>query len=136
MYKKLRTVIVITLFFANAFIQSIQSSGQISNPQSVGIIELIYSITDSLKKHYIFPEKADSISVYLISQLKKNAYKHLLGNPLKLAQQIEIDIHSVHHDPHMRVHFDPNYEPQKVPSPTPEEIKNAEKFRINITLVL
>ncbi|HEX8332520.1 MAG TPA: S41 family peptidase, partial [Segetibacter sp.] len=126
--KKLQAVLVMTLLFANAVGQSTGGTAQVSKPQAVNIKELINSISDSLKKHYIFPDKAASISVYLGLQLNKDAYKDLLSNPQKLARQIEQDIHSVHHDPHMRVHFDPNFVPQKVHSPTAEEMKHATKF--------
>ncbi|MDB5205654.1 MAG: hypothetical protein JWR72_729 [Flavisolibacter sp.] len=119
---------ILNLFFLFAFITPHVCSAQISKPQPVNINELINSITDSLNKHYIFPDKAESIAAYLQSQLKKNAYKDLLGDPRKLAHQIELDIHSVHHDPHMRVQFDPAFVPQENNKSTLEDINQAKRF--------
>ena len=116
------------LFFLFGFIIPYKGSAQISKPQPVNITELINSITDNLNKHYIFPEKAESISVYLQSQLKKNAYKDLLDKPEKLAEQIGRDINIVHHDPHMRVKFDPGFVPQEIYKPTPEDIERLKKY--------
>jgi len=103
-------------------------SAQTIKTETVNINELIYSITDSINKHYIFSEKANLISVYLHSQLKKNAYKDLLDKPEKLAEQIGRDINIVHHDPHMRIKFDPGFVPQEIYQPTAEDIKQVKKY--------
>ena len=116
------------LFFLFAFTIPYAGSAQINKPQTVNINELINSITDSLHKHYIFPEKAERISVCLQLQLMKNAYTDLLDNPEKLAEQIGLDINSVHHDPHMRIKFDPGFVPQEIYKPTPEDIKQIKKY--------
>lgn len=97
------------LIFLFTFLIPCAGSAQIIKPQTVNINELINSITDSLNKHYIFPEKAERISAYLKSQLKKNAYKGLLDKPEKLAEQIGWDINIIHHDPHMHIKFDPGF---------------------------
>ena len=116
------------LLFLFALITPYGGRAQIIKPQPVNINELINSIIDSLNKHYIFPEKAVSISIYLKSQLKKNAYKDLLDKPEKLAEQIGRDINIVHHDPHMRIKFDPEFVPQKIYKPTPEDIERVKKY--------
>ncbi len=116
------------LFFLFIFIASDISNAQTNQPATVNIRELINSIADSLNKHYIFPEKAKSISLYLQSQLKENAYKDLLDKPEKLAEQIGQDINMVHHDPHMRVKFDPGFVPQEIYKPTPEDIERVKKY--------
>lgn len=116
------------LLFLFAFIIPYAGSAQIIKLQPVNINVLINSITDSLNKHYIFPEKAVSISISLQSQLKKNAYKDLLDKPEKLAEQIGRDINIVHHDPHMRIKFDPGFVPQEIYKPTPEDIERVKKY--------
>ena len=116
------------LLFLFAFKIPSAGNAQIIKPQPVNINELINSITDSLNKHYIFPVKAVSISIYLQSQLKKNAYKDLLDKTEKLAEQIGRDINIVHHDPHMRIKFDPEFVPQEIYKPTPKDIERAKKY--------
>jgi retinol-binding protein 3 len=116
------------LLFLLAFIMPYASNAQNNKPKSVDISALINSITDSLHKHYIFPEKALSISVYLKMQHKKNAYKGLLNNSQKLAEQIMHDINVVHHDPHMRIKFDPDFVPSQNYKPTPEDIERVKKY--------
>ena len=116
------------LIFLFAVTMSYAGSAQINKPQPVNISELINSITDSLIRHYIFPEKAVLISNYLQSQLKKNSYAGFLNNPEKLAEQIGHDINVVHHDPHMRVKFDPGFIPQQISQPSPEEVQHVKKY--------
>jgi retinol-binding protein 3 len=116
------------LLFLLAFIMPYASSAQISKPKSVDISALINAVTDSLNKHYIFPEKALSISVNLQMQCKKNAYMGLQNNPQKLAEQIMQDINIVHHDPHMRIKFDPDFVPSQNYKPTPEDIERVKKY--------
>lgn len=116
------------LLFLVTFIIPYGDSAQIIKPQNVNINELINSITDSLNKHYIFPETAERISVYLKSQLRKNAYKGLQDKPEKLAEQIGQDINIIHHDPHMRIKFDPGFAAQEIDKPHPEDIKQVKKY--------
>ena len=116
------------VLFLAGFIIPYAGSAQNSKPQPVNISALINSITDSLNKHYIFPEKAESIAAYLQSQLKNNAYTSLLSNPEKLAEQIERDINMIHRDPHMRIKFDPAFVPQKIYKPAPEDIERVKKY--------
>lgn len=114
--------------FIIAFIIQYSSSGQNSKPQPININELINSISDSLNKHYIFPDKAENISTYLRAQLKSNAYANLLKDPQKLQQQIAKDIRSVYSDPHLRVQFDLGFNPQVAYHPTAEELQQVNKY--------
>lgn len=116
------------LIFLFAVTMPYAGSAQISKPQPVNINQLINSIADSLNRHYIFPEKAAIISGYLQSQLKKNAYAGLLNNSEKLAEQIGHDISVAHHDPHMRVKFDPGFIPQQIAQPSPEEVQRVKNY--------
>ena len=116
------------LFFLLAFIIPHESMAQISKLKSIDIGALINAITDSLNKHYIFPEKALSISVYLQKQCKKNAYIGLLNDPQKLAEQIMKDINVVHHDPHMRIKFEPDFVSPQIYKASPEDIERVKKY--------
>jgi len=116
------------LLFLFCLIMTYAGSAQNTKPLHININQLIGSITDSLIKHYIFPEKAVIISGYLQSQLKKNVYASLQDNPERLAEQIGQDISKVHHDPHMRIKFDPGYIPQELYKLTPEDIQREKKY--------
>lgn len=116
------------LLFIIAFIIQYSSNGQNSKPQPIKINELINSISDSLDKHYIFPDKAKHISTYLRAQLKSNVYSNLLNDPQKLEQQIKKDIISVYHDPHLRIQFDPGFNAQVAYHPTAEELQQVKKY--------
>ncbi len=114
--------------FIIAFIIQYSCNGQNSNMQPIKINELINSISDSLNKHYIFPDKAENISAYLHSQLKSNAYNKLLNDPQKLEQLISKDISSVYRDPHLRVQFDPGFNAQVAYHPTAEEMQQVKNY--------
>lgn len=119
---------IYNLVFPFVFIAPKVSNAQATKAATVNINTLITSITDSLNKHYIFPEKAVSIFTYLHSQFRKNAYKNLLDKSEKLAEQIGRDINIVHHDPHMRVKFDPGFVPQEIYKPSHEDIERVKKY--------
>ena len=105
------------------------ASAQINDQPIIKIAGLINAISDSLKKHYIFPDKADSISNYLHAKLESNAYyAKLLKDPSELALQIGKDIGSVCHNPHLRVQFDPGFNAQVAYNPTPEEKLQVKKY--------
>jgi hypothetical protein len=116
------------LLFIIAFIIQYSCNGQNSNIQPIKINELINSISDSLNKHYIFPDKAENISTHLNKQLKSNAYANLLKDPQKLEQQIAKDIRSVYSDQHLRVQFDPGFNAQVAYHPTPDELQQVKKY--------
>jgi hypothetical protein len=114
--------------FIIAFIIQYSCNGQNSNMQPIKINELINSISDSLDKHYIFPDKAENISTYLHKQLKSNAYTKLINDPQKLEQQIAKDIRIVYSDPHLRIQFDPGFNAQVAYHPTTEELQLVKKY--------
>jgi len=62
----------------------------------------------ALYRTYIFPEKSKIMAAHLKSQLKKGAYKSIT-DPKQLAEKLEQDMQSVHHDGHLRVHYDPDF---------------------------
>lgn len=95
---------------------------------SIDIGVLLDSLKNVLNEHYVFPEKAKSISIYLESQLKDKVYAHELQNPQKLAEQIQTDIAKIHHDPHMRINYDPGFHVQQYIKPSEEEVRLTEKY--------
>lgn len=71
--------------------------------------QLIKNICDSLNRHYIFPEQAARITAFLQTMENKKEYRLLQDDPLKLSAQIMTDIKAVHHDPHLRLRFEPGF---------------------------
>jgi C-terminal processing protease CtpA/Prc len=115
-------------FFLLAFGAPYVCSGQTQTKDPIDIHQLIDSLNLSLNTNYVFPEKAKNISLYLQTQLKKNAYAPNLKDPQKLAEQIESDINQVHHDPHLRFQYDPNFSDEKHVKPSEEEITQSKKY--------
>lgn len=123
--RTLKCLITVILF---VFITIGGISAQGSKQQPVRIADLVNAVSDSLTRYYIFPEKAEIISGYLHAKEKKGAYVSLLKNPQKLAQQLDTDISSIHHDPHLRISFDPDFNPQIAFNPTAEQKEFVKKF--------
>lgn len=113
-----------TLAFAAATLLGTTTLAQI--PKAINVKILIDSVDHALFKTYIFPEKSKIMSDYLRQQLKKGAYKNI-KDPKQLAAKIEDDIQSVHHDGHLRVHYDPQFlkSPPREPARS-QEIDTAE----------
>ncbi len=124
----MQKIILHLLLFTIAFSIQYSGNGQNTKPQPIKINELINSISDSLNKHYIFPDKAENISTYLRAQLKSNVYTNLLNDPQKLERQIKNDISSVFQDPHLRIQFDPGFNAQVAYHPTTEELQQVKKY--------
>ena len=103
-------------------------SGQTNAKGPINIHQLIDSLNISLNNNYVFPEKAKSISLFLQSQLNKNAYVPYLKNPQKLAEQIERDINQIHLDPHLHIQYDPGFVAQDYTKPSEEEINQSKKY--------
>ena len=103
-------------------------SGQTNTKEAINIHQLIDSLNVSLNNNYVFPEKAKTISVFLQTQLKRNAYTPYLKNPQKLAEQIENDINQIHHDPHLHVQYDPGFAVREYAKPSEEEINQSKKY--------
>jgi hypothetical protein len=126
MYKKqLKTYCAIFLL---AFGAPCLCGGQTNTKGPINIRQLIDSLNVSLNNNYVFPEKAKSISLFLQSQLNKNAYNPYLKNPQKLAEQIEKDINQIHHDPHLHIQYDPGFVAQEYAKPSEEEINQSKKY--------
>lgn len=88
------------------------------------ISNLIDSVSASLKKHYIFPDKADAMVKYLRTRLQKGTYKKL-SDPEQLAQQIGADIRGIYYDAHLHVVYEPGMRAPK--SLGQEELAKARK---------
>ena len=115
-------------FFLVALAVPALGSAQTNKKETVNIDVLIDSLTNVLNGHYVFPEKAKSISTYLESQLKKKAYANELQNPQKLVGHLQIDITKIHPDPHMRINYDPGFHVQQYIKPSEEEINQTKKY--------
>lgn len=98
------------------------------NKPPIKINELIDVVSDSLNRHYIFPDKSASISAYLHSKAQSNTYAGLANDPQKLARQITVDISSIQKDPHLRIKYDPGFMTQAAYHPTAEEILQAKNY--------
>jgi len=126
MYKKqLKTCCAI---FFLAFGIPYLCNGQNNTKGLVNIQQLIDSLVTTLNNNYVFPEKAESISIFLQSQLNKNIYAPYLKNPQKLAEQIENDINQIHHDPHLHIQYDPGFVAREYAKPSEEEVNQSKKY--------
>lgn len=89
---------------------------------------LLDSLNKVLNNHYVFPDKARSISIYLQSQLKDKVYTHEFQNPQKLAEQIQTDITKIHRYPHMGIEYNPGFHVQQYTKPSEEEVNLIKKY--------
>jgi len=115
-------------FFLVAFVTPVLCSAQNHQKDLIDIKLLVDSLTKVLNDHYVFPDKAKNISVYLQSQLKDKVYTPALQNPQKLAVQIQRDITKIHRDPHMGIKYDPGFHVQQHAKPSEEEVNLTKKY--------
>ena len=101
---------------------------QNNKKEQINIKALIDSLDLSLNKNYVFPEKAKKISIFLQAQLKSNVYNAFLNNPEKLAEKIELDINSIHRDPHLHFQYDLGFVQQEERKKSVEEIKQEKNY--------
>lgn len=101
---KIKTLFLIALICLTARIQLIAQPSD----KPVNTKALVDSLGKALFRTYIFPEKSKIMADYLKSQWKKGVYKSTM-DPKQLAGKLETDIQSVHHDGHLRVHYDPEF---------------------------
>lgn len=115
-----------TLFFLMSFI----CSGQHVEREPINISQLINDVKLNLNNHYVFPDKVQIINKFLQSQAKMKAYNSYSNDPHKLAAQIQADIYNIHHDPHMRVDYNPEWwgHNQDQTLPSEEETRQFAKF--------
>lgn len=122
---KLTTLLVLLSCVAPFF-----CSGQLNAPSGVNIPQLIDSITLSLSRNYIFPKEAQCMNDYLMDRAQKKAYDSLANRPKELVKQLQTDLHTVHHDPHLFVEYNPAFVTTILgnhPS-AEEELKQAKKY--------
>lgn len=77
--------------------------------KEINVSQLIDSINLKLNDNYVFPDKAQLIAKSLRVQTKKNAYASFANDPHNLAAEIQAAIFSIHHDPHMRLDYNPGW---------------------------
>jgi retinol-binding protein 3 len=68
--------------------------------------KLIDTISQTLQRYYIFPDKARLMKQYLQHQSKKGQYRSI-KEPHQLAEQFTKDIESIHTDRHLYISYDP-----------------------------
>lgn len=116
--------LLVLLAFGAPFLCGAQNNKK----DAINISVLLDSLNKVLNDHYVFPEKASSIAIYLEAQLKDKAYTHGLQNPQKLAEQIQTDIYKIHHDPHMHIKYDPGFRVQQYTYPSDKEVSLTKKY--------
>ncbi len=116
------------LFFLLVFGVPSLCNSQGIRKDSIDIKVLLDSLNKVLNNHYVFPDKARTISIYLETQLKDNVYTSELQNPQKLAEHIQNDITKIHQDPHMHLKYDPSFRIQQYTKPSVEEINQTKKY--------
>jgi hypothetical protein len=104
--------------------------GQTPVTAAVNIPQLMASVAVSLNRHYVFPEEVQRMAAYLRVQVQKQAYAALASNPKKLGQQLQVDLQTVYHDPHLFVEYNPALAavPQASRPPTAEETAQVNKY--------
>lgn len=105
-------------------------TGQAALRPAINIPQLIDSITISLNRHYIFPQEAHRMGVYLQARLQKKAYATLANSHNELVKQLQEDLSTVHHDPHLFMDYNPAFTtaPPGNISSAEEEMRQAKKY--------
>lgn len=85
--KKLFLLIIPLLILTN--ISSYSQEKLHSSLTAPQVNALIYSLSNALNSHYVFPNKAINMSNYLKAQIKKGTYRSIT-DPNKLAYQLVI----------------------------------------------
>ena len=93
---------------------------------------LVDSIKKRMERYYVFPEKAKEIGQYLTKRLGSKAYD-AISDYNAFLDTLATDINQVHHDPHLRMGFDPGYvqelkQRKSKPRPTPEKLEEEKAF--------
>lgn len=93
---------------------------------------LVDSIKKRIERYYVFPDKAKEIGQYLAKRLASKAYDPISDYNAFL-DTLATDINQVHHDPHLRMGFDPGYvnelkQRKSKPLPTPQKLEEEKAF--------
>ena len=101
----------------------------ITTPEKKALVD---SIKKRLERYYVFPEKAKEMGQHLMNRWRSKAYD-AISDYNAFLDTLARDIDQVHHDPHMRMGFDPGYvqhlkERKSRPQPTPEKIEAEKVF--------
>ena len=101
-------------------------NGQTNRPPTLNLPQLVDSITRSLNQHYIFPQQAQRMSLYLQEQVRKHAYASLANVPNELVKRLQADLSTVHHDPHLFVDYNPAFAPAGPANPSSAEAETSQ----------
>lgn len=85
--------------------------------------QVVDSLSRALMNNYVYPDKAEAISLGIQKRLEKGAYDHVPDKP-QLAAELTKDVRELHPDKHLAVRFDPDLEERIkrfVASPQPDK---------------
>ncbi|RZK32096.1 MAG: hypothetical protein EOO63_02380 [Hymenobacter sp.] len=96
----------------------------------VNIAQLLDSMALRLNQHYIFPAEARRMAAYIQSPAKQQAYTALATKPALLVKQLQADLQTAHHDPHLFLAYNPALATSSrvSPQPTAAELAQAKKY--------
>jgi hypothetical protein len=70
--------------------------------------QLIDSLRTALVNNYIFPDTATDMVAYLEKEYQKGSYSSI-KDPTQLADRLQNDLQTAHHDGHLRFMYDPGF---------------------------
>jgi hypothetical protein len=93
---------------------------------------LIDSVKKRLERYYVFPDKGKKMGQHIVKRLNAKAYD-AISDYNAFLDTLATDIDAVHHDPHLRLGFDPGYvqhlkERASSLLPTPERLEAEKAF--------
>jgi hypothetical protein len=97
---------ICTLLLSLCFLSKTYASGESAEVSSEELQGVISTLNITLHEQYIFPEisqKISKLTAFKLANGDYNSYK----NGRELAEKLTEDIHSVSHDRHLKVYFDP-----------------------------
>lgn len=111
-------LIALTLFLIQSNSALAQELDRGLTPQQAK--NVIDSIGDRLNRNYVFPEVAQAMSIKLMENEKKGAYKDI-KDPVRFADVLTQDLQGVSKDKHLRVTFNPEDIAERDQAVTPED---------------
>lgn len=93
---------------------------------------LVDSVKKRLERYYVFPDKGREMGQYIAKKLKAKAYDDISDYNAFL-DKLATDLDEVHHDPHLRLGFDPGYvqhlkDRASKSHSTPEKVEQEKAF--------
>lgn len=114
-----------------------QPQKELSGEEKQQVIEIA---AEKLSKNYVFPDTARKYADHLRKRLKSGAYNEI-KSPVEFAQALKADLHSIYHDKHLSVNYNPGLEQAMAntgqgghgaPNPNMEKKSNAAFRNVHI----